>query len=141
MTAKPKSKSKQNPQKEQKSQPENKFVAVKTIDKRFFEPRNCKRSHTNAYEQAISPLYGICPESCRNYRKKPDELMEMFPLPEHLKLLLWLDVDLITHLSPLETAKFMNWLLDGVDRAVERMKMKNMPSTAASLIACFTGQK
>ena len=75
-----------------KSNPENRIVVVKTIDRLFYEPHNAKRCHLRAYQLYTYPLYGICPASNRNYLKHSDELLEMYPVPEHLEAMLRLDI-------------------------------------------------
>lgn len=116
-----------------KSNPENRIVVVKTIDRLFYEPHNAKRCHLRAYQLYTYPLYGICPASNRNYLKHSDELLEMYPMPEHLEAMLRLDIGLIKVMPPAEAAKVMNLFCEKVDYAVRRAKQDHAPLNAETL--------
>lgn len=79
------------------------------------------------------PLYGICPASNRNYLKHSDELLEMYPVPEHLEAMLRLDIGLIKVMPPAEAAKVMNLFCEKVDYAVRRAKQDHAPLNAETL--------
>ena len=112
----------------------NRIVVIKTIDRLFYEPHNAKRCHKQVYRLYVYPLYGICPESNRNYRKSPDELLERYPLPEHLDCMLRLDVGLVKVMSPGEAAKVLNRFCKKVDRAIRCAKQANAPLNAATIL-------
>lgn len=117
----------------EKANPLNRIVAVKTIDRLFYEPRNAKRCHQRAYQLYTRPLYGICPASNRNYLKCPDELLEMYPMPEHLESMLRLDIGLSIVMPQAEVAKVLNWFCEDVDYAVRRAKRDHAPMNAETL--------
>lgn len=105
-----------------KSNSKNRIVAVKTIDRLFYEPGNAKRCHKQAYKLITHPLYGICKESNRNYRKASHAVCEQNPLPEHLEEMLHLDIELIRNMPPSEVAQVLRWLRELVEAAIERAK-------------------
>lgn len=126
---------------EYKSQPENRTVVVKTIDRLFYEKNNAKRSHKRAFELFTHPLYGLCEESNRNYLKKPNDLLQTFPLPEHLLYLLKLDVSLVKNLSLQEAAHVLRWACTQIETVMDRAKKEHVSLNAATLISCLTEQE
>lgn len=117
-----------------KSNPENRIVVVKTIDDLFYEPQNLKRSHTQAFRLFIHPLYGICPSSNRNYRLASDELLKSYPLPEHLKSMFRLDVELVKNMQQAEAAKVLNEFCEMVKAGIARAKKEQVPVKAETII-------
>lgn len=124
-----------------KSNPENRIVVVKTIDELFYEPRNLRRSHTQAYRLFIHPLYGICPSSNRNYRLAADDLPKRYPMPEHLKSMFRLDIELVKNMQQTEAAKVQNELYGMVRVGIARAKKEHAPLNAETIIRYIREQQ
>lgn len=117
-----------------KSNPMNRVVAINTIDCLFYEPRNAKRCHRQAYKLFTFPLYGICKESNRNYLKMSPEAVKTNPLPQHLRNMLRLDILLVKAMPLIEVAKVLRWLCYRVAEAIETAKRTRQTLNAETIL-------
>lgn len=110
------------------------IALVKLIDRLFYQKYDSRRTHKRVYELFIRPLFGICEDTFRNYRKFPDErLTERDCLP-HLKLILTIDVEVLKALPVKEAERFLSRLCDALKDASEQMKKESRELPTASLL-------
>ncbi len=114
------------------------IALVKLIDKLFYQKHDSRRTHKRAYELIIRPLFGICEDTFRNYRKFPEERLTEDACLPHLKLILTIDVETLKALPMKEAERFLAMLCDTIADASKRMKNKprELP-TASRLRRCM----
>lgn len=121
----------------QKSNPKNRYVIAKLIDELYYEDFNSDHSHTKAFELYTHPLFGICSESDRNYRRKPKILLKTNPVKEHLVSMFKMSILLVRTMNPSEATKFQNWLIKLIRIAIKEAKAMPGPLNTEKIRRCF----
>ena len=106
---------------------------VKLIDRLFYERGNLRRTHKRGYELFIYPYFGIGTDTSRTYRNYPDELLSDVPASAHIESVLRLDVNVVKSMALPGAERFLQSLCRDVDAALDRIRRRNLPRTAANL--------
>lgn len=98
------------------------MVNVKKLDDYYYEKGDLQRTHTRIYEQAIMPLFGICPNTHLDYRNASDELLQLYPQMPYIDVTLWTLASLLKSLTVAETNKFYQFAQQVIGHALSEVK-------------------
>lgn len=113
------------------------MIGAKKIDRWFVEEGNPRRTHKNAYELVIRPLYGICENTFLDYRNEADEWSELLPQPAYIELALWLPASLVRNMSPHEANRVARILRRVIGSALQRARRPGKTINAESFLHCL----
>lgn len=100
------------------------MVSVKKIDMWYYDPRDHRSTHEKIYERVIKPKFGMCPNTFLDYRKAPNELLELYPQSVSIEFTLWLPAVQAKYMTPAEADRFNLLLWDSIDKAFRSMLKK-----------------